>query len=192
MDINRRFSTTSLKLLSVRLTRKRYSCRAGRQTEGVRGWGVKGGGDGTLLLLLLPPSFCCLTFTSSFRYTLSLLGAVLAVFLLRPPALRSIPCRPHQMVAVQQRETPVAVSQPYTRSATRTMAAVRAHDPTTGERGRCERAWRVWGRNGNKTCCPKPRVSEASRKGDRNRFYNVLCVWGRLGLEKLLKKAGLL
>jgi hypothetical protein len=36
---------------------------------------------------------CCQpTFTSSFRYTLSLLGAVLAVFLLRPPALRSIPC----------------------------------------------------------------------------------------------------
>lgn len=33
------------------------------------------------------------TLTSSFRYTLSLLGAVLAVFLLRPPALRSIPCR---------------------------------------------------------------------------------------------------
>jgi hypothetical protein len=32
------------------------------------------------------------TLTSSFRYTLSLLGAVRAVFLFRPPALRSMPC----------------------------------------------------------------------------------------------------
>lgn len=32
------------------------------------------------------------TFTSSFRYTFSLFGAVRQVFLLRPPASRSIPC----------------------------------------------------------------------------------------------------
>jgi hypothetical protein len=44
------------------------------------------------------------TLTSSFRYTLSLLGAVLAVFLLRPPALRSIPCRQNAVWPVLRRQ----------------------------------------------------------------------------------------
>lgn len=33
------------------------------------------------------------TFTNSFKYTFSLLGAVRHVFLLRPPASKSIPCK---------------------------------------------------------------------------------------------------
>ncbi len=36
------------------------------------------------------------TFTRSFRYTFSLFGAVRQVFLLRPPASRSIPCTEKQ------------------------------------------------------------------------------------------------
>lgn len=57
-----------------------------------------GGGLGTVAAAGHP------TLTSSFRYTLSLLGAVLAVFLLRPPALRSIPCRQNGVWPVQRRQ----------------------------------------------------------------------------------------
>lgn len=44
------------------------------------------------------------TLTRSLRYTLSLLGAVLAVLLLRPPATRSIPCTPAE--AADKRTSP--------------------------------------------------------------------------------------
>jgi hypothetical protein len=61
-------------------------------------------------------SCCKHTFTSNFRYTLSLLGAVLAVFLLRPPAIRSIPCNP----GTTRNETPHRLP---------TAAASHAHAP---------------------------------------------------------------
>ena len=48
--------------------------------------------------------FLLLTLTSSFRYTLSDLGAVRCLVLLRPPASRSIPCLEGSGVEEEGRE----------------------------------------------------------------------------------------
>ena len=119
--INKRFSTTPLKGASVLLTKNRYSCKqinhVPPQNHADLVQNPSRNPKSPILLPIVSEQemhaiFYCncfvgqhncefdnksplilRTFTRRAKYTFALLGAVRLVFLLRPPAFKSIPCR---------------------------------------------------------------------------------------------------
>jgi hypothetical protein len=75
------------------------------------------------------------TFTRSFRYTFSLFGAVRLVFLLRPPAFKSIPytSKTHAKVADQPKANRILWSEPEIISGSRTREPKSNHEKGSSE-----------------------------------------------------------